>query len=182
MLIANVSQDAGGWDSPHLTQTTRTRDIWSGHVAWAPASAGAAAGTPGGESPFPPPPAPGAQSQVEVFLSPSIAWAGHPTWSSLILGNEPYPLRMAPRSPFLVGGEASAIQGVDFCGCGRIAPGNQLRDNIVWISGSQTRPLPLKNSCNMYILIWVYFTQTLFSYVFSPLHAAYYMSLVFSCK
>lgn len=114
MLIANVSQDAGGWDSPHLTQTTRTRDIWSGHVAWAPASAGAAAGTPGGESPFPPPPAPGAQSQVEVFLPPSVAWAGHPTWSSLILGNEPYPLRMAPRSPVSGGGRGICHTGGGF--------------------------------------------------------------------
>ena len=115
--------------------------------------------------------------QSFIFLQAQL----DPALRSLILGNEPHPLLMASRSPFLVGRETSAIQVVDFCHCGRIAPGNQLRDNIVWTSGSQTRPLPLKNSCKMYVLIWVYFMQTPFNYVFSPLHSAYYMSLMFSC-
>lgn len=44
---------------------------------------------------------------------------------------------MVSPSPIMVrrDAEASAIGKVNFCGCGKIAPGNQLRDNTIYGQG-----------------------------------------------
>lgn len=110
-----------GFSSPNLWDVCMW-DVWSGHIAWAPAAAGTAARTPCRCHPPHLPLAPDlrggvAPSQVELYLSSlatkRVVLSGHPSWRSLILGNE-CSQPTAPRYPFLPGTEASAIQWVDF--------------------------------------------------------------------